>query len=174
MLCDTIDIVTAHRQLGHLAYQTLKKLFRDGHIKGLKLNTGDLNYSTLPFCPECTVGKMSRLPFPTSVSCASKPLNLIHSDLAGPLTPQSLGRAKYLVTYLDDYSGYSWVYSLKSKSDQLNIFKQFKATAELQVSRKLCTLRTDCGGEYMSMAHKTFLTKHGVTHCQGFTLLFPF
>jgi hypothetical protein len=43
---------------------------------------------------------------------------------------QSLGGAKYFVTFIDDFSRKIWVYFLKNKSDVFAIFKQFKAMVE--------------------------------------------
>jgi hypothetical protein len=46
---------------------------------------------------------------------ATKPLEIVHSDVCGPMRTTSLGGARYFVTYIDDFSRNVWVYLLKSK-----------------------------------------------------------
>jgi len=47
---------------------------------------------------------------------ASCSLDLVHSDLMGPFPHPSINKARYVVTFIDDYSCYTWVYFLKKKS----------------------------------------------------------
>ena len=60
----------------------------------------------------------------------------------------SLRRAKYFVSFFDDYSRRLWVYPIKKKSDVFPIFKDFKARVELESGKRIKCLRTDSGGEY--------------------------
>ncbi|KAL4337962.1 hypothetical protein AHAS_Ahas12G0162600 [Arachis hypogaea] len=55
----------------------------------------------------------------------------------------SLGGAKYLVLFVDDYSKRLSVYPIKKKSNMLVIFKEFKAKLELESGKKIKCLRTD-------------------------------
>ena len=61
---------------------------------------------------------------------ASVPLELVHSDLCGPLPFASFSGFKYLLTFIDDYSRRTWVYFLKCKSEVFNMFLSYKALAE--------------------------------------------
>jgi hypothetical protein len=72
---------------------------------------------------------------------ATKPLEIVHSDVCGPMRTTSLGGARYFVTYIDDFSKKVWVYLLKSKGECLEKFKEFKALVETQSDHKikLCT-----------------------------------
>ena len=56
--------------------------------------------------------------------------------------------AKYMVTFIDDYSKRCWVYPIKKKSDVFLVFKEYKARVELESDKKIKCLRTDNGGEY--------------------------
>ena len=58
---------------------------------------------------------------------ASVPLELVHSDLCGPLPSASFSGFKYFVTFIDDYSKCTWVYFLKLKSEVFNMFLAYKA-----------------------------------------------
>ncbi|KAH9794218.1 hypothetical protein KPL71_004820 [Citrus sinensis] len=60
----------------------------------------------------------------------------------------SMGGAKYIVTFIDDYSRRCWVYPIKKKSDVFSVFKEYKARVELEYGIKIKCLRIDNGGEY--------------------------
>jgi len=74
----------------------------------------------------------------------------------------SLGREKYLVSFIDDYSRRLWVYSFKKKSYEFAIFKEFKAKLELESGKKIKCLRTDNGGEYIDGDFLTFCKQTGI------------
>jgi transposase InsO family protein len=81
---------------------------------------------------------------------ASSPLDLIHSDLMGPFPHPSIGKARYVLTFLDDYSRYTWVFFLRHKSEVFEHLKEFKALVETQSGRNIKSLHTDNGGEYVN------------------------
>ena len=59
----------------------------------------------LSFCEGCLTGKMCRKQFPTVGEIRStRELQLVHNDVCGPKQTQSIGRAKYFVTFIDDYT----------------------------------------------------------------------
>ena len=53
----------------------------------------------------------------TQISATSKPLELLHLDLMGPTRIESLGGKKYILVVVDDFTRYTWVILLQSKSD---------------------------------------------------------
>lgn len=57
---------------------------------------------------------------------ASTPLELVHSDLCGPVHTNSLGGDRFFLTFIDDYSRKIWIYFLKHKSEVFGVFKNFK------------------------------------------------
>jgi hypothetical protein len=93
---------------------------------------------------------------------ATKPLEIVHSDVCGPMRTTSLGGARYFVTYIDDFSRKVWVYLLKSKGECLEKFKEFKALVETQSEHKIKVFRSDNGGEYISKGFQGFLKAHGI------------
>jgi hypothetical protein len=118
-------------------------------------------------CPACLTGKMSVKPHPKhSASRTTKPLQLVHSDVVGPMRNASLSGARYYVVFIDDFSRYCWVAPLKHKSGVLNAFRAFKSKAEQQVggNSKVGCLRSDNGGEYASAEMADFLMLCGVAH----------
>ncbi|MCF8701907.1 DDE-type integrase/transposase/recombinase [Corynebacterium sp. MC-10] len=89
-------------------------------------------------------------------------LDLIHSDVCGPL-PKSLGRARYFVTFIDDHSRKTWAYTIKSKDQVLEVFKQFHASVERETGKNIKCVRTDNGGEYIGSFH-AYCKEHGIRH----------
>ncbi|XP_072147998.1 uncharacterized protein [Setaria viridis] len=82
---------------------------------------------------------------------ASAPLALIHSDVWGP-APTSVGRFTYYVSFIDDFSRYTWIYLLKNKSDVFDVFLDFQRLVERQFDKKILSMQTDWGGEPDSLA----------------------
>jgi len=97
-------------------------------------------------CEPCLGGKMHSNPFPSSPSCSTKPLELVHSDLHGPLPVATREGYRYWITFLDDATSYRAAMRLKRKSQALEAFKLFKATAENQLDMKIKELQDDKGG----------------------------
>ena len=130
-------------------------------VTGMKLNTKSLPD---PICEPCLAGKMCANLFPSSTSCSTHPLELVHSDVHQVPYPTFSGYC-YWVTFIDDYSRFRFVLPICAKSDVFDACKQFKAFAENQCERKIKTLWDDKGGEYMSNAMLKFTNKCGIK-CQ--------
>ena len=74
---------------------------------------------------------------------------------------KSLSGGENFVTFVDDYTHHVWVYIIKSKRELFQLFIDWKAMVENNVSgRKVKTLRTDNGGEYTS--RELYLTSEGI------------
>ena len=117
----------------------------------------------LNFCEACMQGKCHRKPHYSLKSIKSKEkLQLVHTDICGPMQTQSLGGSRYFITFTDDYSRYCSTYFLKSKSEALEKFKEFKASVETESGIKIKDMRADRGGEYLSDEFKSFLKKCGI------------
>jgi uncharacterized protein YigE (DUF2233 family) len=83
-------------------------------------------------------------------------LELIHSDVCGPMPSTSLSGYVYYVSFIDDYPHKTWVYFLKSKDEVLEKFKEFKDLVENLSERKIKILRSDNGGGYTSNEFGSF------------------
>ena len=116
-------------------------------------------------CEGCQLGKQHRLPFPSSATWrANEKLQLVHSDVCGPMKTTSLNGSKYFILFIDDFTRMTWVYFLKQKSEVFSIFKKFKALVEAQSGCFLKKLRTDNGKEYTSAEFNVFCDDLGVEH----------
>ena len=82
-----------HRRLGHLSKAVITHLSRAGYIP-------KLSFSDHQFCEHCQYGKQVAASHPTSTSRESSPLDLVHSDVCGPMPHQSFGGASYFAASL--------------------------------------------------------------------------
>jgi hypothetical protein len=67
-------------------------------------------------CDAYQQAKSHQLPHPTSSSTSTSPVELFFSDVWG-LACESVGHNKYYVTFIDDFSKFTWIYFLKHKSE---------------------------------------------------------
>ena len=103
---------------------------------------------TFDKCKTYMLTKVTKQPFP-SVTRNSAVLELVHSDLCDFHSTPSLGNKKYVVTFIDDYTRFCYVYLLHSKDEALDKFKIYKTEVELQLGIPVKCLKTDRGGAYM-------------------------
>ena len=64
-------------------------------------------------------------------------MELIHSDVCGPLKVRTHSGALYFVTFIDDYSRKVWAFLLKTKDQVLEVFKHFQAMVERETIHKI-------------------------------------
>lgn len=146
-----------HRRLGHLNAKSMNIL----KIKSIGL---DYNGNYTEKCVPCLQGKLSKKPFKNSKSKSSKVLQLIHSDLCGPMSTHSWGGALYLLTFTDDFSRKTFGYLLKTKAEVFAKFVEFKHLVENQTGERIKVLRSDNGREYVNNDMCTFLKENGIVH----------
>ena len=98
-------------------------------------------------CRGCALGKYTKTAFPSSNSRSEGVLELIHSDLCGPMSSASLTGFEHYITFIDDFSKKTWIYFLRSKKSEevLKRFQEFKALVENQTGRRIIVLRSDNG-----------------------------
>ena len=149
-----------HRRFGHLCEQSMMNLVKNDLVS--KLNCDLLG--EVGTCEACVGGKQCKSSFRSSESVTSTPLELVHSDLCGKMGEKSLGGAEYFLTFLNDKTHFAWVYSLKTKDQVFEKFKEWQAEVENFSGYKLKTLRTDNGGEFTSIKFQSFLKSCGVRH----------
>ena len=147
-----------HLRLGHLNFGGLRLLAKKNMVKGLPF-VQHLDQ----FCEGCIFGKHSRRSFPQeSFSRAKEPLELVHTDLCGPIKPSSFGNNNYFLLFIDDFSRKTWVYFVKEKSEVFGVFKRFKAFVERESGYYIKALRSDRGGEFTSKEFRDFCNNNGI------------
>lgn len=82
----------------------------------------------------------------------------------GPMDPKSRGNACYVLTFIDDFTRFVWIYLLKSKAEVQARFADFVQLMETQIGVKVKCIRTDNGGEYTSGRFNAFCANNGIVH----------
>ena len=155
-----MDYTLWHRRFAHLNHRDIKQLCTGLLVRGIELKSKSLPD---PICEPCIAGKQHRATVSRhSSSRSTEPLQLVHSDVHGPLPVQSKEGYKYWITFIDDYSRFWAVLPLRAKSDAFGAFKQYRAYAENQLNRTIKALRDDKGGEYMSKEMEEYCKNAGI------------
>jgi len=142
--------------MGHLREQNLRKL--------ATMSTGMDLTKPLPeaeTCEACVLAKMRSLPHNGTIQRGRHPLELIHTDLMGPMEVTGYNGARYVSTFLCDATQKSMIYTMKHKNELFVCFKRFRETHE-RADIKVHRLRMDNGGEYTSTEFKNYLSSHGI------------
>jgi hypothetical protein len=124
-----------HRRLGHTNMELLSKLSKLDLVKGLPVTKFVKN----KICDACQLGKQTKSSFKKKkVISTSRPLELLHMDLFGPIRTASLSGKLYAFVIVDDYSRYTWVLFLAHKmkliKHLLNIVEEFKMKKVIQLT----------------------------------------
>ncbi|BFG32908.1 hypothetical protein CerSpe_191820 [Prunus speciosa] len=147
-----------HKRFGHLNYTSLMLLQEKEMVQGLPSLRAAKHV-----CSGCATGKSHREPFDKEkVWRASQPLELIHSDICGPMQITTPAGNRFFLTFIDDHTRMCWVFFQQHKSQAFNIFTRFKNMVELQSGYQIKKLRSDRGGEYTSLEFSKFCENTGM------------
>ena len=94
--------------------------------------------------------KMTKTPFSGTMERATDLLEIIHTDVCGPMSVDARGGYRYFRTFTDDLSRYGYIYLMKHKSETFEKFKEFQSEVENHRNMKIKFIRYDRGGEYLS------------------------
>ena len=154
-----ISLKLLHKRLGHANTKDILSALHKDSVTGVLLK----NSKPMPNCEICIQGKMSRTSFPKNSNRKSEILDIIHTDVCGPMRVNSLGGAKYYVEFIDDRSKWCEGKFLKSKAEVSNATKEYIALVENQQGKTVKCLQSDNGGEYSSLEFNEYLKKRGIT-----------
>ncbi|KAJ4776116.1 hypothetical protein LUZ62_060373 [Rhynchospora pubera] len=134
-----------HDRFGHPSHSTTLKILKDFALP--------CSSFSLAHCHDCIVAKSHKLPFTSSISSTSSPLEIVYSDVWGPSPFVSNNGFRYYIIFVDDFSRFTWIFFMANKSEVSTIFTRFKAQVENLFSCSIKTLRTDGGTEYKPIAN---------------------
>ncbi|KAJ9553800.1 hypothetical protein OSB04_017845 [Centaurea solstitialis] len=149
-----------HKRLSHLNFKTLNQLC----INNLVIGLPDFRYTKVSLCSACEKGKQTRASFKSKqISSISSPLQLLHMDLFGPVNVQSIAGKKYTLVIVDEYSRYTWVFFLRSKSDAPEEIILFVRKMERLNNLTVRSIRSDHGTEFKNSTLETFFDQKGIS-----------
>ncbi|GBP29747.1 Retrovirus-related Pol polyprotein from transposon TNT 1-94 [Eumeta japonica] len=111
-----------------------------------------------------SMNKMKMELLKPSSSNTENVLDLVHSDVCGPMENVSIGGSRYYILFVDDHSKMAFIYFMKAKSEAFKYFKEFQSMVENQKNRKIKVFRTDNGGEYCNKDFDRYLKQQGIIH----------
>ena len=150
-----------HRRLGYMPFDTIQQMVNS--CQGLE----DLQGISMPrnyISASVRQGKATNMDQPKSIQArADRPLQVVHFDLFGPCKHSSFAGHNYCIVLVDDHTRYTWVYTVKNKSDVFDVLKKFYAdTAIIRSKHPLCCFRRDNAGENFSAAVQKWMTENGI------------
>ena len=155
LIGERVSLPQWHSRLDHPSLKLVKKI-----LSFFQLPVS--NSTITDPCSACLSSKSKQLPFSASLSRSTCPLELIHTDVWGPAPICSKSGFKYHVSFLDDFSRYTWLYPIYCKGDVTRIFQKFKNYVECFFKEKICTVQSNWGGEYRPF--HTLLQSLGISH----------
>lgn len=146
-----------NKRLGHLHPDSVIQFLRHLHLgKAPPTRNGFIG------CDECAQGKSSQTPATSSFHRSPCVLDLVHSDRLGPINPPTRRGKKYILRFIDDHTRYNHLYLLSSKDKSAACFINYSSIVERLTGKKIRTLKTDRGGEYLSTKLLCFLETEGI------------
>ena len=150
-----------HRRLAHVGMKNLHKLLKGEHVIGLT----NVQFEKDRPCAACQAGKqVGGAHHSKNVMTTSRPLELLHMDLFGPVAYLSIGGSKYGLVIVDDFSRFTWVFFLQDKSETQGTLKRFLRRAQNEFELKVKKIRSDNGSEFKNLQVEEFLEEEGIKH----------
>lgn len=159
LTAETENVLDWHKKLGHLAVNNLKKL--QEMSDGLKLKENEFDILKNHVCEVCTKARQTRNPFTETRYRASRPLEIIHTDICGPIEPVTWDNMKYFISCLEDYTHSTSVYLLNGKFEAVEPIKDFINESEAKWNQKTGKIRYDNGKEYVNNDLKKWCKNRG-------------
>ena len=115
--------------MGHISTNHIQHMVKSGQLQGIDTLVG-----TPIFCEACVLGKMKKLPFESQEQpCTTCPLEMVHMDVGGPITPRSWEGYRFWIVIVNDFTHFPWVYFMKHKNEALQIYNQWKQYKQLEL-----------------------------------------
>ena len=150
-----------HRRLGHVSMRRISQINKLNLVRGLP----NLKFNSDALCEACQKGKFAKPSFKSkNVVSTSKPLELLHIDLFGPVKTASVSGKKYGLVIVDDYSRWTWVKFLRHKDESHSVFVTFCNQVQNEKDLRIVKVRSDHGGEFENKDFESFFNDRGILH----------
>eukprot|EP00171_Calliarthron_tuberculosum_P016658 IDg16658t1 len=101
-----------HERLAHVGKVGIKRMIYHGVVNGATLNSNETSDAS---CSGCIMGKSHRSLIPKKIKSHTRAvLDLVHSDVVGPLEVQSIGGSHYFITFIDDHYKWTVEYTMRN------------------------------------------------------------
>ena len=163
IMCNSIHLSNEdlwYQRMGHASYKYLSIVSKHESVSGIpKLS----RMSNVVYGP-CQLGKQTKAKhLGTQTSATSRPLELLHLDLMGPTRTKSLGGKRYIMVVVDDFTRYTWVILLRSKSNAPKHIEVLCTRLQNEKSLKIDRIRSDHGKEFENSYMESFCIRTGIS-----------
>jgi transposase InsO family protein len=150
-----------HHRLAHVVMKNLLKLIKGEHV----LELIDVCFEKDRPCAVCQAGKQVGSNHQSkNVMSTSRPLELLHMDLFGPVAYLSIGGSKYGLVIVDDFSRFTWVFFVQDKFETQGTLKRFLRRVQNDFELKVKNIRSDNGSEFKNLQVEEYLEEEGIKH----------
>jgi transposase InsO family protein len=94
----------------------------------------------------------------------TRPLEMLHMDLVGPVAYISIGGTKYGLVIVDDYSCFTWLFFLQDKNETQDVLKKFLRMTQNKFDAKVKKIRSDNSTKFKNTQVEDFLDEEGIKH----------
>ncbi|GJZ76385.1 putative ribonuclease H-like domain-containing protein [Tanacetum coccineum] len=148
-----------YRRLGHVNFKNINKLVKGHLVRGLPSKVFVNDHT----CVACKKGKQHKASCKAKLErIIRKPLELLHMDLFGPVSVESINKKRYCLVVTDDFSRFSWVFFLATKDETSEILCNLIIGLEKQLNHNVKIIRCDNGTEFKNHAMNEFCAKKGI------------
>jgi transposase InsO family protein len=134
---------------------------KKGHILGLM----NVAFEKDRPCETCQAGKQVRVPHHAkNIMSTTRPLEMLHMDLFGPIAYISIESNKYGIVIIDDYSHFTWVFFSQDKSETQEVLKKFLKRTQNEFDTKVKKIRSDNGTEFKNTQIEDYVDEEGIKH----------
>ena len=113
-------------------------------------------------CKNCQIGKMEKTSFKSKNYQSEDILEIVHTDLCGPIGIESYSGEKIFILFVDDCSRMMIFKYLKENKKAFEKFKWYLARVEKETRKILKWLRLDRGGEFISNEFTNLCIERGI------------
>jgi transposase InsO family protein len=141
--------------------KNLHKLLKGEHVLGLT----NVCFEKDRHCATFQEGKQVKGGHhPKNVITTSRPLELLHMDLFGPVAYLSITRSKYGLVIVDDYTCFTWVFFLQDKGKTQGTLKRFLRQAQNEFDLRIKKIRSDNSTKFKNLQVEEYLEEEGIKH----------
>ncbi|KNZ56673.1 hypothetical protein VP01_2349g4 [Puccinia sorghi] len=134
------SLTELHEKFGHASIQRIEPILDNPISKDEKANFE---------CKACILAKLTKKPFKEVSTLAKKPFERIHLDLIGPITPESSMKHRFILTVVDNNSGYIAGFPLQHKDDTTDVLIDLIENEHSRRGYYPSTVCSDGGGEFV-------------------------
>lgn len=149
-----------HEWHNRIAHRNIADIKRAAASMNIKIS----RCACIDDCDACLRGKMPYKPFNHTAEKPENPMDIVVTDLAGPIEMKSHAGSRYYMTMIDLATDYVEIRCLHHKSDATEALKGYIEKQENLTGRRLRCLRSDRGLEYCNRELSTYLMSKGITH----------